>query len=132
MRLVSNQLGDVSDPNHLARKRFTDHVKETGAEMDPFIKGMLGDVGSVLSAELPRSYNICLVLARTMRRNEELSELAISEVAQATGMSKPSLERYPDGSLLRPWSVEVVVDKYIQKMCPWFGDFRSFIKEYDK
>ena len=132
MRLVSDQLGDVSDPNHLARKRFTDHVKETGAEMDPFIKDMLGDVGSVLSAELPRRYNICLVLARTMRRNEELSELAISEVAQATGMSKPSLERYPDGSLLRPWSVEVVVDKYIQKMCPWFGDFRSFIEEYDK
>jgi hypothetical protein len=132
MRLVRGQLGDVSDPNHLARKRFTDHLKETGAEMDPFIKGMLGDVGSVLSAELPRRYNICLVLARTMRRNEELSELAISEVAQATGMSKPSLERQPDGTLLRRSYVKGVVDAYIEEKCPWFGDFESFIKEYDK
>lgn len=132
MRLVRGQLGDVSDPNHLARKRFTDHLKETGAEMDPFIKGMLGDVGSVLSVELPRRYNICLVLARTMRRNEELSELAISEVAQATGMSNPSLERQPDGTLLQRSCVKRVADEYIKKMCPWFGDFESFIKEYDK
>lgn len=132
MCLVRGQLGDASDPNHLARKRFTDHVKETGAEMDPFIKGMLGDVGSVLSAELPRRYNICLVLARTMRRNEELSELAISMAARANGWIAPSLERQPDGTLLQRSCVKRVADEYIKKMCPWFGDFESFIKEYDK
>ncbi len=128
MRLLRSRLGDVSDHNHPARRRYVDHLQETGAAPDPLLQDCLDQVGSVLSAERMRRQQLCLVLARTMQQDESLSPLALAEASRETAEAMPSWEGPSNDVGLRRSGIKRLLQAYIYKRCPWYVSADSFLQ----
>ncbi len=79
-----------------------------------------------------RRHEVCRVLARTLNRQEPLSDLAVKEAVQATGRTTPAMDRQPDGS----WSPQAhqqlrsLAEAYLAKMFPCYWSLDTFMEAH--
>jgi hypothetical protein len=134
MRVLREKLGDPRDPEHPAKKKYVDYLKETGTKPDPLLKDALVHIKSMNYAELYKRHRVCLILARSLKATEgAFTELALDEVAREINWPKPSMARNPDGSLADASSrycFKNFADEYIRLRCPWYINLKKFMQSY--
>ncbi len=127
MAKVRPFLGDPGNPNHCSRKRYVDHLRQTGLQPDPFIKDVSEHVGSVGRAELLRWHQMALVLARTLKKHEALSDIALAEAARVTQSEMPDLKRNDKGALWNDYQFLAFATKFLSRKCPIYYSMSTFI-----